>query len=82
MTSISKNVYIDELDDIVNEYNNAHHRTIKMKPIDVKDNTYIMSIKEDNDKHPKFKIGDHVRISNVKRNLLTDILQIGMKKFL
>ena len=82
MTSVSKNVYIDELDDIVNEYNNAHHRTIKMKPIDVKDNTYIMSIKEDNDKHPKSKIGDHVRISNIKRNLLTDILQIGMKKFL
>ena len=41
MTSISKNVYIDKLDDIVDEYNNTYHRTIKMKPIDVKDNTYI-----------------------------------------
>ena len=41
MTSISKNVYIDELDDIVNEYNNTYHRTIKMKPVDIKDNTYI-----------------------------------------
>ena len=41
MTSISKNVYIDKLDDIVNEYNNTYHRTIKMKPVDVKDNTYI-----------------------------------------
>ena len=41
MTSISKNAYIDKLDDIVNEYNNTYHRTIKMKPIDVKDNTYI-----------------------------------------
>ena len=41
MTSISKNVYIDKLDDIVNEYNNSYHTTIKMKPIDVKDNTYI-----------------------------------------
>ena len=41
MTSISKNVYIDKLDDIVNEYNNTKHRTIKMKPIDVKGNTYI-----------------------------------------
>ena len=41
MTSISKNVYIDKLDDIVNEYNNTYHRTIKMKPADVKDNTYI-----------------------------------------
>ena len=41
MTSISKNVYIDKLDDIVNEYNNTYHRTIKIKPIDVKGNTYI-----------------------------------------
>ena len=82
MTSISKNVYTDKLDDIVNEYNNTHHRTIKMKPIDVKDNTYIMSIKEDNDKHPKFKIGDHLEYQNIKRNSLTDILQIGLKKFL
>ena len=63
MTSISKNVYIDKLDDIVNEYNNTHHRTIKRKPIDVKDNTYINIGKEVNDKDPKFKIGDHVRIS-------------------
>ena len=38
MTSISKNVQIDKLDDIVNECNNAYHRTIKMKPVDVKDN--------------------------------------------
>ena len=44
MTSISKNVYIDKLDDIVNEYNNTYHRTIKMKPVDVKDNTYIDSM--------------------------------------
>ena len=41
MTSISQNVYIDKLDDIVNKYNNTYHRTIKMKPVDVKDNTYI-----------------------------------------
>ena len=39
MTSISKNVYIDKLDDIVNKYNNTYNRTIKMKPVDVKDNT-------------------------------------------
>ena len=62
MTSISKNVYIDKLDDIVNEYNNTYHRTIMMKPIDVKDNTYINIGKEVNDKDPKFKVGDHVRI--------------------
>ena len=66
MTSISKNVHIDKLDHIVNEYNNTYHRTIKMKPIDVKDNTYVNSDKEVNDKDPKFKVGDHVRISKYK----------------
>ena len=63
ITSISKNVYIDILDDIVNEYNNTYHRPIKIKPVDVKDNTYIDFKKEVNDKDPKFKVGDHVRIS-------------------
>ena len=66
MTSISKNVYIDKLDDIVNEYNNTYHNTIKIKPIDVKDNTYINTDKEINDKDPKFKVGDHVRTSKYK----------------
>ena len=66
MTSISKNMYIDKLDDIVNEYNNTYHRTIKMKPVDVKDNTYIDFKKEVNDKDPKFKVGDYVRISEYK----------------
>ena len=66
MTSISKNVYIDKLDDIVNEYNNTYHRTIKMKSINVKDNIYINIGKEVNDKDPKFKIGDHVRLSKYK----------------
>ena len=65
MTSISKNVYIDKLDDIVNEYNNTMHRTTKMKPIDVKD-TYIDFGKEINDSDPKFKVADHVRISKYK----------------
>ena len=46
MTSISKNVYIDKLDDIVDEYNNTYHTAIKMKPIDVKDNTYFNTSKE------------------------------------
>ena len=59
MTSILKNMYIDKLDDIVDEYNNTYHRSIKMKPIDVKDNTYIGFKKEVNDKSPKFKVGDH-----------------------
>ena len=67
MTSISKNVYIDKLDDIVDEYNNTYHTIIKMKPIDVKDNTYINTSKEiNNNKDPKFKVGDRVRISKYK----------------
>ena len=63
MTSILKNLYIDKLDDIVHKYSNKKHRTIKMKPIDVKDNTYI-DFGKDND--PKFKVSDHVRISKYK----------------
>ena len=55
-------MYIDKLDDIVHEYNNTYRRTIKMKPIDVKDNSYIDFGKEVNDNYPKFKAGDHVRI--------------------
>ena len=66
MTSISKSVYIDKLGDIVNEYNNAYHRTIKMKPVDVKDNAYIDSDKDVNDKDPKFQNGDHLRILKYK----------------
>ena len=66
MTSISKNVYIDKLDDILDEYNNAYHTTVKMKLIDVKDNTYINTDKEINNKDHKFKVGDHVRISKYK----------------
>ena len=66
MTSVSKNVYIDKLDDIVREYNNLYHKTIQMKPVDVKDNTYIDLKKEVNDKDPIFKVGDHVRISKYK----------------
>ena len=66
MTSISKNVYIDKLDDIVDEYNNAYHTTIKIKPINVKDNTYINTDKEINNKDPKFKLGGRLRISKYK----------------
>ena len=66
MTAISKNVYIDKLDDIANEYNNTYHTTIKMKTIDAKDNTYFNTDKDTNDKDPKFKVGDHVRISKYK----------------
>ena len=51
---------------IVNKYDNTYHSTIKMKPVDVKSNTYMDSSKEVNDKDPKFKIGDIVRISKYK----------------
>ena len=66
MTAISENVYFDVLDGILNKYNNTVHKTINMKPLDVKDNTYIDSKKEVNDKDPKFKVGDHVKISKYK----------------
>ena len=69
MTSVSKNVCIDKLEDIVNEYNNTYERKIKMKPIEVKNNTYFDSIKEGNDKNSKFKVGDHARISKHKNIL-------------
>ena len=62
MTAVSKNVYFDVLDDIVDNYNNTYHRTIKIKPIDVKSNSYAEYNVNSNEKDPKFQIGDHVRI--------------------
>ena len=75
-------MYINKLDDIVNEYNNTCHRRIKMKPADVKDNTYIDFKKKATEKVPKFKVCDHVRISKYKNILLKDTHQTGLKKFL
>ena len=63
MTALSKNVYIGKLNDIINEYYNAYYTAIKMQPIEVKDNTYIDYVKEVNYEDPKFKVGDHVRVS-------------------
>ena len=62
MTAISKNVYFDVLDNIVNKYNNTVHRSIKMKPIDVTSDSYAEYNEDSNEKDPKFKVGDHVRI--------------------
>ena len=65
MTAAGKNVYYDVLDDVVNEYNNTKHNTIKMKPIDVEDNKRVY-IDEHNEKDSRFKVGDRVRISKFK----------------
>ena len=62
MTAISKNVYIDVLNDIVNKYNNTIHRTIKIKPIDVTNDSYVEYNEKSNKKGPKLKVNDHVRI--------------------
>ena len=66
MTSISKNVDIDKLEDIVNKYNNTYCKTIKMETIDVKSSTYFDFNEENNKEGPKFKADDHVRISKYK----------------
>ena len=66
MTANSKNVYFDVLNDIVAEYNNTYHKTIKMKPIDIGDVSFAEYNEEFNEKGPKFKVGDHVRISKHK----------------
>ena len=66
MTAISKNVYFDVLHNIVNKYNNPVHRTIKMKPTDVTSDSHAEYNEDSNEKDPKFKVGDHVRISKYK----------------
>ena len=66
MTAVSKNVYFDVLDDIVDKYNNTVHRSIKMKPIDITSYSYPEYNEDSNVTKPKFKVGDHVRISKYK----------------
>ena len=82
MTSVSQNVYIDKLGDIVNKYNNTYHSKIKIKPVDVKSNAYIDTSKEINDKNPKFINGDLLKYQNIKTFLQKAVLQKGLKKFL
>ena len=81
MTAVSKNLYFDVLDDIVDTYNNTYHRTIKIKPRDVKSDCYA-EYNLDFVKNPKFKVGDHVRISKYKTFLLNDMPLISQKKLL
>ena len=76
MTAIGKNVYYDKLDDVVK---NTYHKTIKMKPIDVKSDSFAEYNEESNEEDPKFKVGDHVRISKFKKYLLKVIHLIGVK---
>ena len=66
MTANSEHVYFDVLNDIVDKYNNTYHKTIKMKPIDVKNDSFAECNEDSNEKDPKFKVGDHVRISKYK----------------
>ena len=82
MTAINKNVYYDVLDDVVYEYNNTKHNTIKMKPKDVKNDINRVHIDEYNKKDTRFNVGDRVRISKLKIYLLKGILLIGVKKYL
>ena len=85
MTAVSKNVYYDVLDDIVDKCDNIYHRNIKRKPIDIKSNSYTEYNVDSNDKNPKFQVGDHVIISKKKKKktfLLKYILLIVLKKFL
>ena len=66
MTAVSKKFYFDVLDDIVNKNNNAVHRSIKMKAIDVTSDSYAEYNEDSSEKDSKFKVGDRVRISKSK----------------
>ena len=66
MTTIGKNLYFNDLDDIVKKYNNTVHSSIKMKLKDVKNDTFIENVEENNKNDPEFKVGDNVRISKYK----------------
>ena len=82
MKAISKNVYFDVLNDIVDEYSNKCHKTIKLKPINVGDDSFAEYNEKPNEKDPKFKVGDHVRILKYITFLIKDMLLIGVRRFL
>ena len=81
MTSVSKNLYNDKLDDKVNKYNNIYHRTIKMRPVDINPNMHIDFNKENNKEGPKFKVVSHVRISNYKNIFANGHVPNGSNNF-
>ena len=66
---------------LVNKYNNTYHNTIKMKSVDVKSGTYVDSSKEINDKDPKFKVGNIVRISKYKNNFEKGSSKLVWRRF-
>ena len=82
MTAISKNIYFGVLNDIGDKYKNTYPRTIKIKSIDLGDDSFAEYNEESNEKDPKFKVGYHVRISKYKNIFAKDILLIGVKGFL
>ena len=82
MITISKNIYIDVLNDIVNKYNNTVHRTIKMKHVDVTGDSYVEYNEDFNKKGPKFKVNDHIRISKYKNIFAKGYVPNWSKKFL
>ena len=82
MTSVSKSVYIDKLDDIANQYNNTYHRTIKMKTFNVEDNTLLIFRKKLMTKIQNLKLVIMSEFINTKIFLLKNTCQIGLKKFL
>ena len=82
MTSVSKNVHIYKLDNIVNKYNNTCHSTVKLKPVNVKSNTYINSSKEIMIKNLNLKLVILLEYQNIKIFLKKVTLQIGLKKIL
>ena len=66
MITVSKNVYFNVLDGIVDKYNNSFHSSIKMKPKDVTDDSFVEYVEESNKKDAKFKAGDNARIPKYK----------------
>ena len=72
MTTVDKNVYFNVLDDIVDKYNNTYHGSIKMKPKDVTDDSFVYN-EESNKKDSKFKVGDNVRVSSPWTYIITDL---------
>ena len=81
MISISRNMYLDKVDDLVNKYNNTYHSTTKMRLVDVNSITYIDFDNKNNKENPKFKGGDHVRISKCKNIFTKDDVPNWSKKF-